>query len=85
MRADVNLGSKDNAFWRISKQDQSVPASLALPPPAYGGGALDQSTNGINTGATWNHVLRPNLIMAIRGAWNYGFFTRDNLVFQARH
>jgi hypothetical protein len=78
VRADVNLGSKDNAFWRISRQDQSVPASLALPPPAYGGGALDQSTSGINTGATWNHIWRPNLIMAVRGAWNYGFFTRDN-------
>jgi len=78
VRTDVNLGSKDNAFWRISRQDQSVPASLALPPPAYGGGALDQSTSGVNTGATWNHIGRPNLIMAVRGAWNYGFFTRDN-------
>jgi outer membrane receptor protein involved in Fe transport len=78
VRSDVNLGARDNAFWRISRQDQSVPASLILPPPAYGGGALDQTTNGVNTGATWNHIWRPNLIMAIRGAWNYGFFTRDN-------
>ena len=78
VRSDVNLGTRDNAFWRISKQDQTVPASLNLPPPAYGGGALDQSTIGINTGATWNHIWRPNLIMSIRGAWNYGFFTRDN-------
>jgi hypothetical protein len=78
IRGDVNLGSKDNAFWRISRQDQSVPASLVLPPPAYGGGALDQTTQGYNTGATWNHIWRPNLIMAVRGAWNYGFFTRDN-------
>ncbi len=78
VRGDVNLGSKDNAFWRYSKQNQAVPSSLVLPPPAFGGGALDQTTNGINTGATWNHIWRPNLIMAIRGAWNYGFFTRDN-------
>jgi hypothetical protein len=78
VRGDVNLSSRDNAFWRISKQDQAVPASLALPPPAYGGGALDQSTNGINTGATWNHIWKPNLIMSVRGAWNYGFFVRDN-------
>ena len=77
-RADVNLGMKDNVFWRFSKQNQSVPASLNLPPPAYGGGSLDQSTEGINTGATWNHIWRPNLIMSIRAAWNYGFFTRDN-------
>jgi hypothetical protein len=78
VRSDINFGARDNAFWRISRQDQSVPASLILPPPAYGGGSLDQTTNGINTGATWNHIWRPNLIMAIRGAWNYGFFTRDN-------
>ncbi len=78
VRSDVNLGSKDNAFWRISKQNQTVPASLALPPPAFGGGSLDQSTIGINTGATWNHIWKPNLIMSIRAAWNYGFFTRDN-------
>jgi hypothetical protein len=78
VRGDVTLGNKDNAFWRFSKQDQSVPASLVLPPPAYGGGALDQSTQGINTGGTWNHIWKSNVIMSIRGGWNYGFFTRDN-------
>jgi hypothetical protein len=78
VRTDVNLGSKDNMFWRFSKQDQTVPAALNLPAPAYGGNALDQSTTGINTGATWNHIFTPNLIMSIRGAWNYGFFTRDS-------
>jgi hypothetical protein len=78
IRADANFGVKDNIAGRISKEDQSVPAALTLPPPAYGGGALDQSTQGINTGGTWNHIWRPNLIMSIRGGWNYGFFTRDN-------
>ena len=78
IRGDLNLGSRDNFFWRFSKQDQTVPAALALPPPAYGGGALDQNTIGINTGGTWNHVWTPNFVMAIRAAWNYGFFTRDS-------
>jgi len=78
IRGDANLGTKDTAFWRYSIQNQTVPSSLVLPPPAYGGGALDQSTNGINTGGTWNHIWRPNLIMSIRGGWNYGFFKRDN-------
>ena len=78
IRSDVNLGAKDNAFWRISKQDNSTPASLTLPPPAYGGGALDQSVQGINTGATWNHLWKQNVIMSVRGAWNYGFFDRGN-------
>jgi hypothetical protein len=78
VRSDVNLGTKDNVFWRFSKQDQAVPAALTLPPPAYGGGALDQSTQGINTGGTWNHIWTPNFIMSVRGGWNYGFFTRDN-------
>ena len=78
VRGDLNLGARDNFFWRFSKQDQSVPAALALPPPAYGGGALDQSTIGINTGGTWNHLWTPAFFMAIRAAWNYGFFTRDS-------
>lgn len=78
VRTDVNVGSRDTMFWRFSKQDQTVPATLTLPPPAYGGGALDQSTQGINTGATWTHIWRPNLITSIRSGWNYGFFTRDN-------
>jgi hypothetical protein len=78
VRADVNMGSRDNMFWRFSKQDQIVPAALPLPPPAYGGGVLDQSTVGINTGATWNHIFTPNFILSVRGAWNYGFFTRDS-------
>ena len=78
VRSDVIFGAKDNVFWRFSQQDQAVPAALTLPPPAYGGGALDQSTTGVNTGAAWNHIWKPNLIMTIRGAWNYSFFQRDN-------
>src|SRR5581483_9498188 len=78
LRGDANLSTSDTFFWRYSAQNQSVPASLVLPPPAYGGAALDQSTNGVSTGGTWNHVWKPNLIMSIRTGWNYGFFTRDN-------
>ncbi len=78
LRGDANLGAKDNFFWRFSRQDQSVPSALVLPPPAYGGGALDQSTQGVSTGGTWNHIWKSNLIMSIRTGWNYGFFTRDN-------
>jgi hypothetical protein len=33
LRGDANLTTKDNFFWRFSKQDQAVPASLILPPP----------------------------------------------------
>jgi len=79
-RADVNLGTKDNVFWRISKHNLNNPASLVLPPPAYGGGAYDWNTTGYNTGANWNHVWTPNFIMSVRGAWNYGLFIRDNPV-----
>jgi len=78
LRGDANLTTKDNFFWRFSEQNQSVPASLTLPPPAYGGGSLDQTTQGISTGGTWNHIWKANLIMSIRTGWNYGFFDRDN-------
>jgi outer membrane receptor protein involved in Fe transport len=78
VRADVNLGTKDNVSWRISKHDSTIPAPLVLPPPAYGNGAFDSAITGINTGANWNHIFTPNIIMSVRGAWNYGLFTRDN-------
>jgi hypothetical protein len=78
IRGDLNMGSKDNFSWRFSNQEQSLPAALTLPPPAYGGGPFDQTTQGINTGGTWNHIWKSNLIMSIRGGWNYSFFNRDN-------
>jgi outer membrane receptor protein involved in Fe transport len=78
VRADVNLGSKDNAFWRISEQHAKLPAVLTLPPPAYGGNPLDSFIDGINTGATWNHIFTPTFILSVRGGWNYGYFARDN-------
>ncbi|HZT39254.1 MAG TPA: TonB-dependent receptor [Bryobacteraceae bacterium] len=78
IRTDANLGAKDNVFWRISKQDATTPAVFSLPAPAYGGGPFDSQITGINTGATWNHIFTPGLIMSIRGAWNYGYFARDN-------
>jgi hypothetical protein len=77
-RTDVNLRSTDNVSWRISKHDTVNPATLALPPPAFGGAALDSITEGINTGATWNHIWTPDLIMSVRGAWNFALFKRDN-------
>jgi hypothetical protein len=78
VRTDLNLGSKDNVSWRLSRQDADIPAILNLPPPAYGGGPFDSKITGINTGANWNHILTPNFILSMRGAWNYGFFRRDN-------
>ncbi len=77
VRIDANAGTKDNVFWRLSKQDLNNPVSLALPPPAYGGG-FDFITEGYNTGTTWNHIWTPNLIQSIRGAWNFALFKRDN-------
>ncbi len=78
IRADANLGSRDNVFWRISEQDANLPAVLTLPPPAYGGNPLDSKITGINTGATWNHIFSGTFILSLRGAWNYGYFARDN-------
>ena len=77
VRIDANLSTRNNVFWRFSKQKTYTPATLNLPAPAYGGAALDSNTDGINTGATWNHIFSSNLVLSLRGAWNYGFFTRD--------
>ncbi len=78
VRADVNLTNKDNVFWRYSWHDFVRPAATALPAPAFGGGN-DQLVEGNNTAAGWNHIWSPNLIMSIRGVWNFALFKRDNV------
>ncbi|MBI4873496.1 MAG: TonB-dependent receptor [Acidobacteria bacterium] len=78
LRADHNLGSKDSAFFRFSRHDTRLPDTPNLPAPAYGGGNLDYITEGYNTGAGWNHIFTPNLIMSVRAGWNYARFKRDN-------
>ncbi len=77
IRTDFNIGAKDTVYWRFSKHDLVAPVSLTLPPPAYGGG-YDWETSGMNTGASWTRILTSNLVMSIRGGWNYGLFIRDN-------
>ena len=78
VRIDVNPGRKDTVSWRLSKHDLVSPAALILPPPAFGG-ANDQIVEGTNTGAGWNHVFTPSLILSVRGGWNFGLFQRDNV------
>jgi len=77
-RTDFNVTSRDNVAWRLSRHDSDNPATLTLPPPAYGGGGLDWITEGYNTGANWNHIWTPNFITSLRGAWNFALFKRDN-------
>ncbi|MBI5282396.1 MAG: TonB-dependent receptor [Candidatus Solibacter usitatus] len=78
VRADQNIGSADNAFFRFSRHDTFLPDTPSLPAPAYGGGNLDYITEGYNTGAGWNHIFTPSLIMSVRAGWNYARFKRDN-------
>lgn len=78
VRVDQNIGSKDTAFFRFSRQDNLLPDTPSLPAPAFGGGNLDYITEGYNTGAGWNHIFTPALIMTVRGGWNYTRFQRNN-------
>ncbi|MBK5292120.1 MAG: TonB-dependent receptor [Acidobacteriia bacterium] len=78
VRIDQNIGSSDNAFWRLSKHDTNLPDTPSLPAPAFGGGNLDYITEGYNTGAGWNHIITPNLILAVRAGWNFALFKRNN-------
>ena len=77
-RADVNLSDTDNVFFRVSWHGFTRPQALTLPAPAFSGGN-DQAVDGNNFAAGWNHIWSPNLIMSIRGTYNYGLFIRDNV------
>jgi hypothetical protein len=77
-KTDVNVTSKDNVSWRLSKMDTTNPAVLPLPAPAFGGNPYDWVTEGYNTGVNWNHIWTPSLIMNIRSGWNFSLFKRDN-------
>ncbi len=78
LRIDQNAGTKDNFFFRFSTHDSFLPDTPALPAPAYGSGNLDYITEGINTGIGWNHIFTSNLIMSVRGGWNFARFKRNN-------
>ncbi len=78
VRADVNATDRDSVYWRYSWHDFVRPQALTLPAPAFGGGN-DQLVEGNNTAAGWNHIWSPNVIMSIRGVWNFGLFKRDNV------
>ena len=84
-RLDQTIGSKDNAFFRYSAHDSLLPDTANLPAPAFGAGNLDYITEGINTGAGWNHIFTPNLIMSVRAGWNFNRFKRDNPVAALGH
>ncbi len=77
-KTDVNVTSRDNVAWRLSKMDTTNPAVLPLPAPAFGGGPYDWVTEGYNTGVNWNHIWTPSLIMSVRAGWNFSLFKRDN-------
>ncbi|MCP5118681.1 MAG: TonB-dependent receptor, partial [bacterium] len=77
-RADVNVSDADNVFFRVSWHGFTRPAALTLPSPAFSGGN-DQAVDGNNFAAGWNHIWSPNLIMSIRGTYNYALFIRDNV------
>ena len=78
IRVDHSPGTRDNIFFRLSKHDTRLPDTPSLPAPAYGGGNLDYLTQGVNTGAGWNHIFTTNLIMSVRAGWNYARFQRNN-------
>ena len=77
-RADVNISDTDNVFFRVSWHGFTRPAALSLPAPSFGGGN-DQAVDGNNFATGWNHIWSPNLIMSIRGTYNYALFIRDNV------
>lgn len=70
LRFDHTIRATDSIYFRISRQQQDLPASLTLPPPAFGGGAWFKNS-GYNTGLTWNRIFSPSLFSSLRLGWNF--------------
>ncbi len=78
IRIDHAFSNNDNVYYRFSFHDQTLPASLNLPAPAFGGAVFDSTIRGVNTGLVWNHSFSSALITSNRAAWNFARFTRVN-------
>jgi hypothetical protein len=75
VRVDHVVSSKDNIYFRFSRQIYLQPASPSLPPPASGsvGDGDKFTTTGNNMVLAWNHIFSPTWITSSRVAWNEAY------------
>jgi hypothetical protein len=77
VRGDVNLGTKDNMFWRFSASPGCARLAAATAASLWWRRARSKH-HGDQHRRNLNHIFTLNFILSVRGAWNYGFFTRDS-------
>ncbi len=75
VRVDHMWGANDNMFFRYSKQDEAVGASLRFPSALDGDGTQFDHV-GDNMVLSHNHIFSPSLITTVKLGWNRIFTIR---------
>ena len=75
VRVDHMFGANDNMFFRYSKQDEAVGASLRFPSALDGDGTQFDHV-GDNMVLSHSHVFSPSLITTVKLGWNRIFTIR---------
>lgn len=69
VRVDHIFSADDNVFFRYSKQEELVGASLRFP-SAFDGDGTQFDHVGDNMGLSWSHIFSPSMITNIKLGWN---------------
>ena len=68
-REDYQLSQKHQLSWIFNRQTDDIPASTALPAPAFGGNTRATNVQGYGTGLTWTYIASPGLVTSTKAGW----------------
>jgi outer membrane receptor protein involved in Fe transport len=76
-KEDFQVSQNNHLSWIFNYQGDAIPASLSLPPPAFGGDTRVTDTQAYNTGLTWTSVVSPAIVTTTKVGWDYDRFLID--------
>ncbi|MCU1258440.1 MAG: Oar protein [Bryobacterales bacterium] len=68
-REDYQISQRHQLSWIFNTETDDIPASTALPPPAFGGNTRATNVQGWGTGLTWTDIVSPGLVTSTKFGW----------------
>jgi hypothetical protein len=68
-REDYQLSQRHQLAWIFNTQTDDIPASTALPAPAFGGNTRATNVQSYGTGLTWTYIVSPGLVTSTKAGW----------------